>query len=213
MDVTPMNIMMALGAGLASVLSPCILPVIPVVMAGAERKDRLRPLLLVIGLSISFMAMGAASSLFGSMLVGKTRYIELAGALIITLMGLLVMLDLNFFKTLYNLANIRVEGNGRIGGLILGMSLGLVWVPCVGPFLSSILALVGSSGQLTKGIALLGCYSIGLAIPMLILGYSSQILQNKIKGILRYEKTLRYIAGGILVGFGLYSIVMGNFAF
>jgi len=213
MDVTPMNIMMALGAGLASVLSPCILPVIPVVMAGAERKDRLRPLLLVIGLSLSFMAMGAASSLFGSMLVGKTRYIELAGALIITLMGLLVMLDLSFFKTFYKLANIRVEGKGRIGGLVLGMSLGLVWVPCVGPFLSSILALVASSGQLTKGIALLGFYSIGLAIPMLILGYSSQILQSRIKGILHYEKTLRYATGGILVIFGLYSIFIGNFAF
>ena len=59
------SILLAVGAGLASVISPCVLPVIPIILAGAERKDRIRPLFLVLGLSISFMAMGAASSLFG----------------------------------------------------------------------------------------------------------------------------------------------------
>jgi len=208
-----MNVIMAVGAGLASVLSPCVLPVIPIVMAGAETRDRLRPLLLVIGLSISFMIMGALSSLFGSLLVGKTRYIELAGALIITIMGLMVIFDLSIFKRLYKLSNIRVEGKGRFGGLVLGMSLGLVWVPCVGPFLSSILTMVGTSGKLAQGIALLGLYSIGLGIPMLILGYSSQILQNRIKRLLQHESILRYVTGGILVAFGLYSAFIGNFAF
>lgn len=208
-----MNILMAVGAGLASVLSPCVLPVIPIIMAGAETRDRFRPLLLVIGLSISFMVMGALSSLFGSLLVGKTRYIELAGAIIITIMGFMVILDLNIFKRFYKLASIRVEDKGRFGGLLLGMSLGLVWVPCVGPFLSSILTMVGTSGQLAQGVTLLGLYSIGMGIPMLILGYSSQILQNRIKGVLQHESILRYVTGGILVAFGLYSALIGNFAF
>lgn len=213
MDMSMMSIMMALGAGLASFLSPCVLPMIPIIMAGAETKDRLRPLLLVIGLSISFMAMGALSSLFGALLAGKTRYIEIAGALIITFMGLMVMFDRSIFKRFYKLTNIRVEGKGKFGGLLLGMSLGLVWVPCVGPFLSSILTMVGTSGQLPQGIGLLAIYSIGLGIPMLILGYSSQLLQNRIKGVLRHESMLRYVTGGILVAFGLYSAFIGNFAF
>lgn len=213
MDFGLINMAMAVGAGLASVLSPCILPVIPIVMAGAEREDRLRPLVLVAGLSISFMAMGAVSSLFGSLLIGKTRYIEIAGALVIIAMGLMVMLDLNIFKRLHQLSNIRVRSSGRFSGLLLGMALGVIWVPCVGPFLSTILTMVGTSGRLTTGIVLLGFYSVGLAIPMLIVGYSSQVLQNRIKGLLRHESILRYVTGGILVIFGAYSIVAGNMAF
>jgi len=187
--------------------------VIPIIMAGAELKDRLRPLIVVIGLSLTFMAMGAISSLFGTFLVGKTRYIEIAGALVIVLMGLMVLFDLSVFKRFYKLSNIRVKEEGRFGALILGMSLGVIWVPCVGPFLSSTLTMVGTSGQLSTGIILLGFYSVGLAIPMLIVGYSSQLLQNKIKGLLKHEAILRYVSGGILVIFGLYSIFAGNMAF
>ncbi|MHB8058664.1 MAG: cytochrome c biogenesis CcdA family protein [Desulfuromonadaceae bacterium] len=207
------NILMAVGAGVASVLSPCVLPVIPIIMAGAERNDRLRPLLVVSGLSLSFMAMGAASALFGSLLIGKTRYIEIAGALVIITMGLMVMFDLSIFKRFYRFSNIRVKGEGRIGGLILGMALGLIWVPCVGPFLSTTLTMVATSGQLATGIILLGFYSLGLAIPMLIVGYSSQLLQNRIKGMLKHETIFRYATGGVLIVFGLYSIMAGNMAF
>ena len=213
MDFSIVTLFMAIGAGLASVLSPCVLPVIPIIMAGAEREDRLRPLIIVAGLAISFMSMGAVSSLFGALLIGKTRYIEIGGSVIIVIMGLMVMFDLSIFKRFYQLSNIRVTGEGRIGGLILGLSLGVIWVPCVGPFLSSTLTMVATSGQLATGIILLGFYSLGLAIPMLIVGYSSQLIQNKIKGVLRHDTALRYITGGVLVAFGLYSIIRGNVAF
>ena len=213
MDISFITIVMAIGAGLASVLSPCVLPVIPIIMAGADRDDRFRPLIVVAGLSTSFMAMGAISSLFGALLIGKTRYIEIAGAGVIIVMGLMVMFDVSIFKRFYRLSNIRVKGEGRIGGLILGMALGVIWVPCVGPFLSTTLTMVATSGQLATGILLLGFYSLGLAIPMLVVGYSSQFMQNKIKRILKHESALRYVTGGILVAFGLYSIVMGNVAY
>lgn len=204
---------LAIGAGLASVMSPCVLPVVPIIMAGSERDDRLRPLILVLGLSLSFMAMGAASSLFGALLVGKTRYIELFGSYIIMALGLMVIFDLSIFKRMTRLSNIRVEGTGRFGALILGMALGLVWVPCVGPFLSSILTMVGTKGELTYGITLLGLYSMGLSIPMLLLGYSSQLLQNRLKSLLRHDRIFRVVSGGVLVFYGLYSVINGNFAF
>jgi cytochrome c-type biogenesis protein len=159
------------------------------------------------------MAMGAVSSLFGELLVGRTRTIEVAGAFIIMLMGVMVLFDLNIFKRLYRLSNIRVKGEGRFSGLVLGMALGLVWVPCIGPMLSSILTMVGTSGQLVRGIILLGFYSLGLAIPMLVVAYSSHILQSRLKALGRHEAVLRYVAGSILLAFGLYSIFYGNFAF
>ncbi len=213
MDLGIANIGLAAGAGVASVLSPCVLPVVPVIMAGAEREDRLRPLLVVLGLSLMFMIMGAVSSLFGALLVGRTRYLEIAGAAIIVLMGAVVIFDLNLFKRLYRLSNIRVKGTGRFSGFLLGMALGLVWVPCIGPFLSSILSMVGTSGEMAKGIVLLGFYSLGLAIPMLIVAYSSHLLQRKLSALSRHEAIFRYATGGVLVAFGLYAILVGNFAF
>lgn len=213
MDLGLGNIFLSVSAGLASVLSPCVLPVVPVIVAGAERKDPLRPLLVVVGLALSFMAMGAVSSLFGAFLVGRTRTIEIIGATIILVMGILVLLGVNIFKRFYQLSNIRVTGEGRLSGVILGMALGVVWVPCIGPFLSSILTMVGTSGQLAKGIVLLGFYAMGLAIPMLAVAYSSHLIQNKLRAAAQNETILRYISGGILVAFGAYSIFHGNMAF
>ena len=213
MELGVSNIALAMGAGLASVLSPCVLPVVPVIVAGAERKDRLRPLLVVLGLSLTFMIMGAVSSLFGAFLIGRTRYIEVTGAVIIMIMGFIVLFDVSIFKRLYRLSNIQVKGEGRWSGLVLGMALGLVWVPCIGPFLSSILAMVGASGQLLQGIVLLGFYSAGLAIPMLAVAYSSHLLQSKLRIVAQHEAFVRYFTGTILIAFSLYSLIHGNFAF
>jgi cytochrome c-type biogenesis protein len=213
MDLGITTIGLSIGAGVASVLSPCVLPVVPVIMAGAEREDRIRPLLVVLGLSLMFMIMGAVSSLFGALLVGRTRYLEVAGAAIIVLMGVVVLLDINIFKRFYRLSSIRVKGEGRFSGLVLGMALGLVWVPCIGPFLSSILAVVGTSGEMTRGIILLGFYSLGLAVPMLLVAYSSHFLQRKLSALSRHESIFRYVTGVILIAFGLYAILVGNFAF
>lgn len=213
MEISIINILLAVSAGLASVLSPCVLPVIPVIAAGSERKDRLRPLLIVIGLSVTFMAMGAISSLFGELLIGRTRLIEQAGGLIILIMGIMVLFDISIFKRLYSLSNIQVKSEGRFSGLILGMALGVIWVPCIGPMLSSILAMVGTSGHIAKGITLLGFYSIGFAVPMLAIAYFSHLLQRRIKAVAKHEALMRYLTGSVLVAFGLYVLVAGNFAF
>ena len=93
------------------------------------------------------------------------------------------------------------------------MLLAVVWVPCVGPFLSSILTLVATNGEMAGGALLLALYSAGLAIPMLIVGYSSHLIQNRIKGVLKHDTALRLLTGGILVAYGLYSLVAGNTAF
>lgn len=214
MEISIANILLSAGAGLASVLSPCVLPVIPVIAAGgAEKPDRLRPLLVVLGLSITFMTMGAVSSLFGELLVGRSRLIEQIGGAVILAMGLMVFFNLSIFKRFYRLSNIQVKSEGRFSGIILGMALGIVWVPCIGPMLSSILAMVGTSGELAKGVLLLGFYSLGLAIPLLTIAYSSHILQRRLTALARHEAFVRYITGVILIAFGLYILIIGNFAF
>ncbi len=213
MDLGIAGISLAVGAGLASVLSPCVLPVVPVIVAGAEKKDRLRPLLIVTGLAMTFMIMGALSALFGSFLAGRTRLIEQAGGAVILLMGIMVIFHIILFKMLYRLSNLRVSGDGRIGGFVLGMALGVVWVPCVGPLLSSILAMVGTGGQVGKGVLLLAFYSLGFAVPMLAVAYSSHLLQRRLAAISRHGALMRHLSGGVLVAFGVYTVLIGNFAF
>lgn len=213
MDIGLGSVALAIGAGVASVLSPCVLPVVPIVAAGADRTDRMRPLMVVTGLALSFMAMGAISSLFGELLIGRTRLIEQAGGAIILVMGLMVLFDISVFKRLYMLSNIPVKAEGRFGGVVLGMALGVIWVPCIGPMLSSILTMVGTSGELATGVILLGFYSIGFAIPMLIVAYSSQMLQEKLKHLAQRPALIRYATGVILSAFGLYALLVGNLAF
>lgn len=74
----------------------------------------------------------------------------------------------------------------------------------------NILTMVGTSGQLTYGVILLGFYSMGLALPMLLVAYSSHLLQNRIKALARHDKIFRYVSGGILVAFGLYLFRSGR---
>lgn len=207
------NLALAVWAGLASVLSPCVLPVVPIVMAGAQRDDRLRPLFLVAGLSFTFILMGVLSSLFGYLLVGRMRHIEQAGGAVIALAGLLLLLDVNLFKRMHRLSNLRVKDGGRFSAVILGMALGVIWVPCIGPVLSGILAMVGTSGEVTKGVVFLALYSAGFALPMLALGYSTQLAQKSIRALGANEKAVRMVTGGILLAFGLYIVLKGNFAY
>jgi len=207
------SIFVSIGAGLASVLSPCVLPVIPVIVAGSTEEDRARPLLIVIGLAITFMTMGVFSSIFGSLMVGRMRSIEIVGGAIISLIGLLILLNVNVFKKLHRLQNIRVNSEGKFSGLVLGLALGVIWIPCIGPILSAILAMVATTGSIYKGVVLLGFYSLGFAIPMLTLGYSSHIVQRKMRAIQKHEALVRYLTGGVLLFFGLYIVIKGNFAF
>jgi threonine/homoserine/homoserine lactone efflux protein len=73
--------------------------------------------------------------------------------------------------------------------------------------------MVGAGGQLSRGAILLGFYSLGLAVPMLAVAYSSHLLQRRLRVVAQHETILRYVTGIVLVGFGLYSIVLGNVAF
>ena len=200
----------AFGAGLASVASPCVLPVVPIVVTGTEEDHRLRPLLVVLGLSMAFIGMGILGAAFGSLLAGGvTYYLEKAAGALILLFGVLTLLDRNVFKGLWFLQQIRTGTQGPWSGLVLGLTLGLVWIPCVGPFLASVLALVASEGEVAKGALYLGAYSLGFAVPMLLAGYFSRYFRERLRGVQRHQGLVRALSGGLLTLFGLYILVYG----
>jgi cytochrome c-type biogenesis protein len=212
LDLNVATLAMVLLAGLASIASPCVLPVVPIIVTGTKEDHRLRPLLIVLGLSISFIAMGAVSSIFGGAIAGVMPLLEKGAGVIVILFGVLMLVDINPFKHFQLFSRMQVGSKGRWSGLILGLTLGLVWIPCVGPMLSGVLTLVATEGRLSKGIILLAVYSLGFAIPMLMAAYATQTMRQKIRAVNRHPLAIRLVSGLLLIGFGLYILTAGMLA-
>lgn len=192
------------GAGLVSIASPCVLPVVPILVTGTAQDHPARPLALIGGLSFSFILMGIITSLFGAALAGSFSWIERISGLLLVAFGVLMLLDINIFKNIALLQRLPPRTGGLWSGFTIGASLGLIWIPCIGPMLSSVLAMVAARGSLPSGVLLLAIYSLGFAIPMLIAGYATQFFRLK-SGILRaHPRIVQIISSVVLIVFGLY---------
>ncbi len=202
LEIGPSAIALAFGAGLASVASPCVLPVLPIILTGTADEHRSRPALVVAGIAASFVAMGVLTSLFGAAVGPALPALEKVVCALVVVFGLLLLADVNLFKRLGWLQRIQTSGRGRLSGLLLGLSLGLVWIPCVGPMLSSVLATVAAEGTLPAGVTLLLVYSLGFAVPMLAVGYGSQALRQRVRTVASHPVAVRWASGLLLVAFG-----------
>jgi len=206
------SLIAAFGAGVLSVLSPCVLPLLPAIMAYSSERGKLRPLAIVIGLCISFTAMGVIFAAFGSVVYAYRGYMEAIAEIMIIALGIVMLFDLPVFDRLSalapQLAPQTTQGEGIMGGLLLGLSLGIVWMPCLGPLIGSILVTVIPEGDVLYGGTLLFVYSLGLAIPMLGIAYATSTLTGHVRGLSRHSMAIRRIAGGVLILVGL-GMVLG----
>ncbi len=209
LDLSVTTMLMTLLAGVASVASPCVLPIIPIIVTGTENDHKYRPLLIVLGLGSSFMAMGVLTSLFGGAIAGVMPLLEKGAGVVVVIFGLLMLFDINLFKRLTLFSNIQSSSQGRWSGLIMGLTLGLVWIPCVGPMLAGVLTLVATDGRLSTGMILLAFYSLGFAIPMLLLGYASQSIRQKIKQVNAHPLAIRLVSSTLLIAFGVFILTKG----
>ena len=209
LELGPSALALTFGAGLASVASPCVLPVVPIIVAGTAEDHRWRPALVVAGIATSFVAMGVVTSLFGAAIGPALPWLEKAVGALVVASGLLLLADVNVFKRLTVLQRLQAPGAGRSSGLVLGLSLGLVWIPCVGPILSSVLATVAAKGTIAAGIVLLLVYSLGFAVPMLAVGYGSRAVRQRIRAVASRPAAVRWASGLLLVAFGALVLRRG----
>lgn len=200
---------LAFLAGLASVASPCVLPVVPLLVTGSTEEHRWRPAMVVAGLAASFVLMGVAMSLFGGAVGHLLPVLEKWVGGLLVVFGLLLLAGVNLFKRLTWLQSIPAPGPGRWSGLLLGASLGLVWIPCVGPVLSGVLATVAARGQVSVGVTLLATYAAGFAVPMLALGYGSLALRQRVRALASRPAMVRWASGLVLVAFGALILQKG----
>jgi cytochrome c biogenesis protein CcdA len=203
----PIESPLALLAGLATVASPCVLPVLPFLLgATVERPRRRRPLLIVAGFVLSFsafaLALGAVSS--AAQLAQET--LRNAAIVLLGASGLLRIWprpwDALVERARPLLARLRGTRADAVpqesGAFVLGLSLGAVWTPCAGPVLASILALVVQAHDPARAVRLVGLYALGAALPMLALIHGGQFAVQRLRGVARHAVALQR-AFGVLV--------------
>ena len=200
-------------AGIISVLSPCVLPLLPVILAYSAGKGKFRPFAIVLGLSLSFTLMGIMASAFGAVLYSHIESLRILAGLLIMIFGISMLFGADIFGILANhTGKIHVQKSSPFGGLLLGVSLGVIWIPCVGPILGAILAAVALEGNMTYGASMLFIYSIGFAVPMLIIAYSANISSARLSRIARYDAGIKKVAGALLIIAGSWMVYTNTVA-
>lgn len=192
-------ITIGLLAGVVTSISPCVLPVLPVILS-ASTGSRLRPYGVVAGLVISF----SASTLLGSELLSAlglpSDLLRWAGIAVLVVIGASLMIPRlgelieRPFARLQGRAP-RLTGNG----LVLGLGLGLVFVPCAGPVLATI-AVVGATHEVGFGaVVLTVAFGVGVGIPLLALALAGDALSRRTAALRARAKNLRIVSGVVLL--------------
>jgi cytochrome c-type biogenesis protein len=229
-----LGVLVAFSAGLASFLSPCVLPLLPSyisfitgmsvdrlardVDAGTRTRVLLHSLAFIAGFTAVFVSLGASFSAAGRLLFDYRDWIRIAGGVLIVIFGLYIagVLRIGVLGRTQQL-QIQHKPAGFIGSFAVGLTFAIGWTPCVGPILGSILTLASNDKTVQQGVALLFAYSAGLGVPFLL---SSLALGGFLKFFKRYRPfipTVERVAGVLLVGVGLlvatnYYVVLNAWA-
>ena len=201
--------------GIASFISPCLLPMLPIYIsyfAGEDDNKTAKALInsigFVLGFTIVFLLLSIFASSLGSLISENIRYLKIAFGIIIILLGLNYMeiLKLTFLNRTKKI-NSNKENFNFFKAIIFGILFSISWTPCIGTFLSSALLLVAKEQDIIKGIILMLIYSVGLGIPFII----SAVLLEKLKEMFNFIKRnygkIKIISGIILIIMGAYMIL------
>ena len=171
-------------AGLLSFLSPCVLPLVPSYIGfltglsldemGSRRRTALiHALLFVFGFTLIFLVLGASATVLGRSLKYHRVWLERVGGVLIIIFGL-ICLGVIKWGRLQQEKRLHLEQKpiGYLGSILVGMAFAAGWTPCIGPILGGIFTLASASDTLGRGMALLGAYSAGLAVPFLMAAWA-----------------------------------------
>lgn len=212
------SVLFAFTAGIFSFLSPCVFPLIPAYVANltgstftdnrievSKRFLLIRSVSFIIGFSIIFVLMGASASIVGRLFTHNRDIIQKMSGILIIVFGLQMagVLKLRFLMMEKRWEGKQTTETSAWQSLLLGISFGAGWTPCVGLALSSILLLAGSANTVYSGMFMLLVYSLGLGVPFLAISLIITYSFKVIKSINRHLGVFSIINGWILVGMGL----------
>jgi cytochrome c biogenesis protein CcdA len=209
---------LALAAGSLTTLSPCVFPILPLVVGGAVQAHRAAPVAMGAGMVTSFALLGVAVGVLGDALGLDGDLIRVAGAWLLIAFGVVMLvpaLNDRFSLLMSPLAasaqqaSQQVDAGSLRGSFALGAVLGMVWSPCSGPLLASALALVASEGGAARGALILGLFGLGAAVPLVGFAYASRAgFMRSRDWVLAHIDRIKKGFGGLIVAVGV-AILMG----
>jgi cytochrome c-type biogenesis protein len=216
LDSSGVPLLAALGAGVLSFISPCVLPLVPVYIsylsgtaagqqdAGGRAATVWQALLFVLGFSAVFIILGASAGLLGSGLNQYLPVLRQVGGILLVVFGLHVMGAITI-PLLYREKRLDYQPVTRGGGtsFVVGMVFALGWTPCVGPILAAILLLASDSATVGQGALLLAVYSMGLGLPFLATALALGSVTRVLKRLNRYYHAIEVVSGLFLIVLGV----------
>ena len=200
--------------GIASFISPCVLPMLPIYIsyfAGKEDSKTSRALLnsigFVIGNTIIFILFAIIASYAGALALRIQKYIKILFGVVIIILGLNYMgiLKIKFLNKEIRI-NKKIDDFTFFKTILFGLMFSISWTPCIGSFLGSALLLIANKQNILQGILLMLVYSIGFGIPFIISAVLIEKLKNFYNLIKKNYKTIKIISGIILIVMGVYVI-------
>lgn len=222
------KVLITFGSGVVSILSPCVLPLIPSYIcyitglsfddfANIEDARRVRRLTIfhslffILGFTIIFVLLGAAATAIGQKLFASQDIIMKIGGALIFIFGLLITgwIKIPFLQGEKKF-HLTEKPAGYIGTILVGMVFGAGWTPCVGPFLGAALSLAATSQNVLQGMILLAAYSLGLSLPFFIASLALNSFLSYSKKIRRFIPVITSASGVLLMVIGIL-LVTGYF--
>lgn len=219
-ESVPVSFGLAFIAGLASFLSPCVLPLVPSYITfvtgvtleelttGDRRAARMHAALhaglFIFGFTLVFVALGATATALGAVLRRSLPLMQQLGGVIIMALGL-YLVGLLRIPWLMRERRVAVKSKpaGLAGSVLVGVAFGAGWTPCVGPVLASILLYAGIKASMTKGILLLLTYALGLGVPFFVAAVGFNWFLAGSQRVRRWLRPMEIAAGSVLILVGL----------
>ncbi|MDH4440199.1 MAG: cytochrome c biogenesis CcdA family protein [Rhizobium sp.] len=208
--------LLAFLAGILSLLNPCTLPLVPIVLASAVDRHRFGPMALAAGLCLSFVTIGLFVALIGFSIGLDFSVFRIVGGLLLMAMGLLLLVpaaQARFALVASPVANWSegrlgtVDEGGLKGQFLVGLLLGAIWSPCVGPTLGAASLLAARGENLGQVVIAMTAFGLGAALPLILLGSLSKAAIARVRGrLMTIGQRGKAVFGVLLVITGLLVV-------
>jgi cytochrome c biogenesis protein CcdA/thiol-disulfide isomerase/thioredoxin len=206
-------LLFAFLSGIVTILSPCILPVLPIVLSGSVGGKR-RPIGVILGFVASFSIFTLALSTLVRVLNIPPETLRVVAVVLIISFGLVMLIP--SFRTAFELVTSRLTSRGQkknpsagfTGGLLTGLSLGLVWTPCVGPIIASVISLAITRSVDGGAVFIILAYSIGTSIPMFAIMMGGRSFIKRFPALSKNPIKIQQVFGVLMILVGI-SIATG----
>jgi cytochrome c biogenesis protein CcdA len=204
-----LSLTLAFVAGVITILSPCVLPLLPMILATATQEGKARPLGVILGFVVAFAAATLALSTLVRTLGVPPDVNRTISAVVLVVLGFVLVvpsLQLRFERLLGGVAGLAPAGAGSTGfggGLVVGLGLGLAWTPCVGPIMASVITLALNQAVGPGAVAITLAFALGTALPMSAVLVGGRQLTRRLGWFQRNAGLIQRIFGLVLLVTGL----------